>query len=146
MFPSCNSCHPFLFPFSFYFYCIFFFRVFFLSKQYLMKAKRLVTLSALGSALVTRVPIDRCRSPSSHFRTPLHLLATAILMRRSPAPLVSSYFILSVWCPAYSFHFYLYLSCKVKNVILNLFPRSFKTCIRAYVFTIYACALVYVLL
>lgn len=43
----------------------------------LTKAERFILLSALGSALVTRVPIDRCQGPSSNPRTPLHHLASS---------------------------------------------------------------------
>lgn len=120
MFLSCNSCHSCLFPFSLYHFHL----CFFLSEQYLMKAKRLTILSALGSALVTRVPIDRCRSPSSHFRTPLHLLATAILMRRSPSRLASIRSLKSFLQSGASHMVFTYLSCKVKNVILDLFPSD----------------------
>jgi len=107
-----------------------------------MKAKRLAILSALGSALVTRVPIDRCRSPSSHFRTPLHLLTTAILMR-SPSRLVNIRTLKSSLQSSapHGFYFYLsYLSCKVKKKKCNLgfVPKwSFKTCIRTYVLMTY---------
>lgn len=94
-----------------------------LSGQYLMKAKRLTILSALGSALVTRVPIDRCRSPSSHFRTPLHMLATAILMRKSPSCFASIRSHSSKSGASHMVFVFTYLSCRIKNVILD-FPRE----------------------
>lgn len=88
-----------------------------------MKAKRLTILSALGSALVTRVPIDRCRSPSSHFRTPLHMLATAILMRKSPSCFASIRSHSSKSGASHMVFVFTYLSCRIKNVILD-FPRE----------------------
>lgn len=93
-----------------------------------MKAKRLTILSALGSALVTRVPIDRCRSPSSHFRTPLHLLA--ISMRKSP--IVADIRSRSSESGASHMVFvFTYLSCRIKNVILDFSsgaPRHVSIC------------------
>lgn len=84
-----------------------------------MKAKRPTILSALGSALVTRVPIDRCRSPSSHFRTPLHLLATAILMKRSPSCFTGIRNHSSKSGASHMVFVFTYLSCGIKNVILD---------------------------
>lgn len=129
-FLSSNAYHSFLSPFSLYPFHLYFF----LSEQYLT-AKRLTILSALGSALVTRVPIDRCRSPSSHFRIPLHLLATAILMKSSPSRLTGNRTLkpfLQVWCLAYD----KYRTCLMKLKIKKLWicPQlMFQDMIRAYV-------------